>query len=331
MLVLQPSAVAVDGNGNVYVSAAKRIAKITPNGTLTTVLDGLNWPRGLALTQNGDLIVADIGANLVRRLSATGALSTIAGTGVAGFSGEGLPATVAQLNSPSDLATDLTGAIWIADSGNNRVRALTPSLIADSIADVTIVHSATLVPGPIAPGEIVTIFGAGFDPNQTQLLFDGKPATIFYAGPGQINALAPADLAPDSITGISIIVNGAKVATLSAQVVSAMPGLFTTGSGTGQAAAVNEDGTLNSESNPAARGSIVLLFATGQGQSAGNVSLKVGQYAAELLYAGPAPGFPGLMQINARVPSGFLPPGVEPVVLSVGTVASQGGVTIAVR
>jgi uncharacterized protein (TIGR03437 family) len=331
MLVLQPSAVAVDDNGNVYVSAAKRITKITPTGTLTTVLDGLNRPRGLALTQNGDLIVADTGANLIRRLSATGALSTIAGTGVAGFSGDGLPASVAQLNSPSDLAIDSTGAIWIADSVNNRVRALSPSLIAESIADVTIVHAATLAPGPIAPGEIVTIFGAGFDPDQTELRFDGKPATIFYAGPGQINALAPADLAPDSITGISIMVNGAKVAALSAQVVSAMPGLFTTGNGTGQAAAVNEDGTLNSESNPAARGSIVLLFATGQGQSAGNVTLKIGQYLAELLYAGPAPGFPGLMQINARVPSGFLPPGVQPVVLSVGTAASQGGVTIAVR
>jgi uncharacterized protein (TIGR03437 family) len=119
------------------------------------------------------------------------------------------------------------------------------------------------------------------------------------------------------------------VADVSSQVVSAAPGLFTTG--TGQAAAVNEDGTLNSESNPAARGSIVLIYATGQGQAPNNVSLKIGQYIAELLYAGPAPGFPGLMQINAKVPGGFLPPGVQPVVLSVGSAVSQDGVTIAVR
>ena len=110
-----------------------------------------------------------------------------------------------------------------------------------------------------------------------------------------------------------------------------MPGIFTIGNGTGQAAAVNEDGTLNSEANPVARGSIVSLYATGQGQAPSGVSLKIGQYNADLLYAGPAPGFPGLMQINARVPGGFLPPGVQPVVLSVGNAVSQGGVTIAVR
>ena len=62
-----------------------------------------------------------------------------------------------------------------------------------------------------------------------------------------------------------------------------------------------------------------------------NVSLKISQYIAELLYAGPAPGFPGLMQINARVPGGFLSPGVQPVVLSAGSAVSQDGVTIAVR
>jgi uncharacterized protein (TIGR03437 family) len=295
------------------------------------VLDGLNSPRGLALTEAGDLILADAGANVVRRLSSTGTLSTIAGTGAAGFSGDGQPASAAVLNSPTDVVVDLTGAIWIADSGNNRIRTLKPSSISDVVAGATVVHSATLAPGPIAPGEIISIFGAGFDPTQTQLLFDGQRTTVFYAGTGQINALAPTDLAPNSITDIGIMVNGAKVAGVSSQVVSAMPGLFTTGNGTGQAAAVNEDGTLNSESIPAARGSIVLIYATGQGQAPGTVSLKIGQYIAELLYAGPAPGFPGLMQINARIPGGFLPPGVQPVVLSVGSAVSQDGVTIAVR
>ncbi|MGH9611642.1 MAG: hypothetical protein ACRD4P_01030 [Bryobacteraceae bacterium] len=57
----------------------------------------------------------------------------------------------------------------------------------------------------------------------------------------------------------------------------------------------------------------------------------MGGYDADLLYAGPAPGFLGLMQINARVPSGFLPPGVLPVVLTAGGAASQAGVTLAVQ
>jgi uncharacterized protein (TIGR03437 family) len=89
--------------------------------------------------------------------------------------------------------------------------------------------------------------------------------------------------------------------------------------------------TLNSASNPAARGSIVVLFATGEGTSAAAVSLKIGDYIADLLYAGPAPGFPGLMQINARVPAVVAPSSTVPVVLSVGDASSQPGVTIAVQ
>lgn len=330
-LAVQPSAVAIDGNGNVYLSDSRRISKITPAGTITTVLDGLNSPRGLALTPQGDLIFAETGVNVIRKLSASGVVSTIAGTGVAGFSGDSGPAAVAQLSGPADVFVDLSGTIWIADSGNNRIRTLSPSVIADAVGNVTIANAATLVPGPIAPGEIVTIFGSGFDPNQTQLLFDRKQATVFYVGANQINALAPLDLAPNSITDVGVMVAGVEVAGAAAQIVSAAPGIFTTANGAGQAAAVNEDGSINSESSPADRGSIISLFGTGQGQSSNNVSLKIGGYIAELLYAGPAPGFPGLMQINARVPGGFLAPGVQPVALSVGNVSSQAGVTIAVH
>ena len=330
-LAVQPSAAAIDGNGNVYLSDSKRISKITPAGTITTVLDGLNSPRGLALTSQGDLIFAEAGVNVIRKLSASGVISTIAGTGAAGFSGDNGSAAAAQLSGPADVLVDLSGKIWIADSGNNRIRTLSPSGIADAVATVTIANGATLLPGPVAPGEIVTIFGSGFDPNQTQLFFNGKQATTFYIGANQINALAPADLAPDAITEVGVIVAGVEVAGAAVQVVSSAPGIFTFANGTGQAAALNENGSINSESNPADRGSIISLFATGQGQSSNNISLKIGGYLAELLYAGPAPGFPGLMQINARVPGGFLAPSVQPVVLSVGNVSSQAGVIIAVH
>ena len=75
---------------------------------------------------------------------------------------------------------------------------------------------------------------------------------------------------------------------------------------------------------------MVSLFATGQGSGAGDVTLMIAGYNAPLLFAGPAPGFPGLMQINAQIPSGFLPPGIQSVVLSVGGAASQSGVTLAI-
>ena len=102
--------------------------------------------------------------------------------------------------------------------------------------------------------------------------------------------------------------------------------------GQGQAAAINQDGSMNSATNPALRGSIVSFYATGQGAGSGAVNLTVGGYQAQLPYAGSAPGFAGLMQINAQIPSGFfLEPGIQPVVLSIGGATSQAGVTIAIQ
>jgi uncharacterized protein (TIGR03437 family) len=131
-------------------------------------------------------------------------------------------------------------------------------------------------------------------------------------------------------------------------VAASAPAIFTVSAGTGLAIALNENGTLNSPVDPAARGSIVTLYATGDGvedpaaidgQPAAlplpkptlPVTLTVGGYPANILFAGAAPGFAGLLQINARVPSGLASTRNVPVVLRIGTAASQTGVTLAVR
>jgi uncharacterized protein (TIGR03437 family) len=131
-------------------------------------------------------------------------------------------------------------------------------------------------------------------------------------------------------------------------VVDANPALFTLSSGTGNAVVVNQDGSINSDQNPAPRGSIVVLYATGEGQtSAAGVTgqpaaapfpqpvlpatLTMADIPANILFAGDAPGFVGLMQINAQVPTGFVPTGDLAVVLWVGPYQSQPGVTIAVE
>ena len=223
------------------------------------------------------------------------------------------------MNAPAGIAIGANGTLLIADSGNNRIRSFDASRPWLRItATVAVVNAASLATGSIAPGEIITIFGTGFDATNTQLLFDGQPATLFYTSATQINALAPVSLAANSTTQMSIVVNGAAIAGSSVPVVATAPGIFTTTGATGQAAAINQDGSLNSASNPAARGSVVSLYATGQGSSPGDVTLTIAGYNAPLLYAGPAPGFPGLMQINAQIPSGFLPPGIQSVLLSVG-------------
>lgn len=334
--VLKPAALMLDASGNVWVSELARVSKISPKGDYTTVVDGLKSPRGLALTADGELLIAETGTNFIRGWTAAGGLTTMAGSGVTGYSGDGGPAPAAQLNAASDLAVDLNGVIWVADTGNNCIRRITSSTVtavppAQQVTGATIVNAASLTPASIAPGEIITVFGSGFDPKQTQLLFDGKAATTFYIGASQINALAPASLTPGSTTQIAISVDGATAETLATQVVPAAPAIFTVSGGVGQAAAINQDGTVNSASNPAARGSVIVLYATGQGQDLSAVSVTIDGYAAGVLYAGPAPGYQGLMQINAQIPAGFLPPGIQPVLLTIGNASSQDGVTIAVQ
>lgn len=327
-----PLAVAVDASGNVVAADATQIWNIAAGGTTTSLINGLTSPASLAFASDGTLLIADTGANVVRELSASGVLTAIAGTGTPGFSGDGEAALSAELNAPAGIAAGANGTIWIADSGNNRVRSLTPGAVSSQTATVSVVNAASLVPGAIAPGEIITVFGTGFDKANTQLLFDGNAATLFYTSATQINALAPASLTPNSSTTMSIVVDGAAAAGSSVSVVAAAPGIFTVSGGTGQAAANNQDGSLNSASNPAARGSVVSLYATGQGSATGSdVSVTIAGYNAPILYAGPAPGFPGLMQINAQIPGGFLPPGVQSVVLAVGDATSQAGVTLAIQ
>jgi uncharacterized protein (TIGR03437 family) len=329
-----PQAVAVDASGNVLVADPTQIWTVTPMGVASTLITGLQSPSGIAVATDGSLLIAEPGANLIQQWTASGSLATIAGTGAAGFSGDAGPALSAQLNGPAGIGIGANGTFWIADSGNNRIRSLTPIATTSETAPtatITVVNAASLAAGPIAPGEIITVFGSGFAATGTQLLFGGTAATLFYTNATQINALAPATLSANSSSMLSVVVNGTSVAESSTPVANAAPGIFTTASGTGQAAANNQDGSLNSALNPASCGTIVSLYATGQGSSSGAVNLTVGGYQAPLWYAGPAPGFAGLMQINAQIPGGFLAPGIQPVVLSIGGATSQAGVTIAIQ
>ena len=140
----------------------------------------------------------------------------------------------------------------------------------------------------------------------------------------------------------------AAAAPVTVAVAPTAPGVFTAdGSGRGQAAAVNQDGTQNGTANAAAAGSVLSLYATGEGQTlpagvdgraaaaplpepVAAVAVTIGGVAAEVRYAGGAPGLiAGVMQVNVVVPFGLS--GTAPVVLRVGGAASQGGVTVAVR
>ncbi|GAB4029185.1 NHL domain-containing protein [Spirosoma gilvum] len=137
--------IAIDGSGNLFIAdqGNNRIRKITPAGSITTVAgngtaafggDGgaaiaakLNFPAGVAIDSNGNLYIADSQNNRVRKVTPAGSITTVAGTGTAGFGGDGGAATAAKLNYPAAVAIDGTGNLYIADQGNHRIRKVTPA------------------------------------------------------------------------------------------------------------------------------------------------------------------------------------------------------------
>jgi len=380
--------VAVDTTGVVYIAVADlhqvlRIDRaghqdvISGTGTPGFGGDGgpalaaqLNSPGGVAVDRQGDIYIADTGNNRLRVITLDGNIQTITGTGAADFDGDGGPALSAVLNAPTALAIDFTGNIWMADTGNNRVRKLSSAGTAAEVSQPgtapSVLNAASLLGGPVAPGEIVSIFGLNMGPAtpatgaidstgvlptvlaQTQVLFGGQPAPLFYAQDSEITAQVPYEVAGLSKVDVEIIYQGQSRGTVTVPVAASAPAIFTVSAGTGLAEAVNQDGTLNSTVDAAPRGSVISLYATGEGvtnpagidgQPAASSSpqpvlpttVTIGGMTADVLYAAETPGFVGLFLVNARVPSSLTTTGLVPVVLRVGTAASQNGVTIAVR
>lgn len=138
-----PQDVATDAAGNVYVADTynHRVRRVSTTGTITTVAgngtsgfsgDGgaatsaqLRFPEGVWVDPTGNLYIADSGNHRVRLVTTAGTISTVAGTGTAGFSGNGGPATAARLNDPKDITTDTAGNLYIADNENHRIRKVT--------------------------------------------------------------------------------------------------------------------------------------------------------------------------------------------------------------
>jgi hypothetical protein len=172
----RPQAVAVNAQGDVFVADAynNRVVEVTPSGRVSTVAgdgragysgDGrlavfaeLNQPNGVAVDAQGNLYIADSANNVIRRVDAkTGIITTVAGDfaadqandGLGGFSGDGGPATSAQLNDPQGVAVDGAGDLFIADTFNNAIREVTPDGTI-----TTVVNSASAGGGiPPAGGE----------------------------------------------------------------------------------------------------------------------------------------------------------------------------------
>jgi len=352
----QPVSVAPDCSGILYIAdlGNGRVRAVSPQGYISTVAgngssggggDGfaatgapLAGPQGVAVDGAGSLYIAEAGGNTLRRVGTDGTISTIAGSGTCCYSGDGGPAIAAALNSPRYVTVDAAGDIYFTDYGNNAVRVVGPGPAAPSIGSV--VNGASNQVGPIASGELVVVYGAGLGPGQlaqaggssiselagVNVLFNGVAGQILYVSSGQVSAVAPLGLAG---TSVQVVVTSGNLSSdaVSALVATAVPALFTRDdSGSGQAAAINQDGSLNGAGNPAPAGTTITLLATGTATFTPSVTMG-GQTATVLSTSSSAPG---VIAIAVQVPGG-LAAGSVPVVVQAGGISSPNGVTVAVN
>ena len=187
-----PIGVALDHDGNILIADAlyHRIRRVTPDGTITTIAgdgipsflgDGgpataanLQYPTGVAVDHDGNVFIADAANHRIRRIDTTGTITTVAGTGSAGFAGDGGPATEAKLHKPTGVAVTRKGELFIADEYNHRIRRV------GTHGRISTVAGATVFP-PIYDGLVPGDYGGDGGPATeaflnfpTEVLLDGE-------------------------------------------------------------------------------------------------------------------------------------------------------------
>jgi uncharacterized protein (TIGR03437 family) len=210
---MSPDALAVDGNGKLYVSDAFTILRVRPDGTFTTLTDGLAGAlAGMAVDAEGNLYVTESGRNSVRLVRPDGTIEPFAGAGAAGFGGDGGAATAALLNNPRGIAIDTQGNVYIADTGNQIIRVVDPD---GSITSYAGDGTLGFADGPAAAARFADPSGIAADPFGTLYIADEDNHRIRAIRPdglpfpyltreGVVNAASffGGAIAPDSIVSL---------------------------------------------------------------------------------------------------------------------------------
>jgi len=230
-----------------------------------------------------------------------------------------------------------------------------------------VTNAASFESAVVAPGQIVTLFGSqmgpaqgiqpGLDPSGrlptfvggTIVLFGGVPAPLFFVRGDQINAQVPYAVSGRGAIDVVVITGGVTTNVLQVRVQDAAPGLFGFSDGSNRVIALNSDGSINSASNPARRGDFVILYATGGGLTNGPniegapapsnpfaltrlpVTVGFGGISQAPFFAGLAPGFAGLLQINIFIPDNAPTGAGVPLTLNIGGFTGSRQLTIAVQ
>jgi uncharacterized protein (TIGR03437 family) len=230
----------------------------------------------------------------------------------------------------------------------------------------SVVSAASGTPSAISPGEIISLYGTGIGSMPsglllgaagnvvttlagTQVMINNIAAPLIFASSGQVNAIVPYEVGTSNAATVQVIAGGLQTGIWTIPLDSAAPSIFTqSASGVGQGAIVNQDGSINSASNPASPGTAIQIYITGGGQtsplsSTGTVAqmpanlalpinVTIGGLNAQVLYAGNAPGeVEGVVQINVTVPQNAIPGIALPILVTIGGVMSETGVTVAIQ
>ncbi len=362
-----PYAVTVDESGNVYFAdvGTSSIREVTSrDGIIHTVVSNV-FTASLTTDPAGNLYYADYHNNVIDKLVPGGTPVAIAGSGVAGYAGDGGPGAVTRFDEPYSVALDSSANIYVADYGNDVVRKLVPVAAPNAL----IVNGASDLYLPVAPGAVVSIFGnnIGFSTQATaqanangifatqfagtMVTFNGIPAPVLISGPTFVSVVVPYELNGATVASVVVQQNGQTTGTVSIPVAAASPGIFTANSTgvNGGLAVLNTDGTVNSPANAAAESSTIMLFITGEGQTSPGgidglvsaatgtptpllpVTATVGGTAATVVSAAEAPGqVAGVLQVKVTLPSTVTTSASVLVQVQVGTAMSQQ-VSIAVQ
>src|SRR5450759_2275213 len=197
-----PISVAVDSPGNLYIADSynNRIRKVT-NGAIATVAGGgtpiggsgpaLSWqfgdPSGVAVDSAGNLYITDEASNRIWKVS-NGLIAVVAGNGTSGFSGDNGPATSAQLNVPYGVAVDSAGNLYIADTGNNRVRKVASGMVTTVAGNGTPGFSGDN--GPATSAQLNVPYGVAVDSAGNLYIADSGNIRIRKVANGTITTVA---------------------------------------------------------------------------------------------------------------------------------------------
>jgi uncharacterized protein (TIGR03437 family) len=319
----------------------------------------VQWDASLAVQFNAGaavgqsvmtLYTASLGTNSMRCLIIGMNQNTLADGGLVQMFitvNAGSSAGLAPVTLANPIATDPNGEAVALQSSGATVTIQNGS-VSQTLQSQGVLNAASLLPTAAAPGEVLTLLGS-FSTTSPTVLFNGTPAPVIYSGPGQINAIVPFGLNLNGPADLQVQSQNQAIADVTVPVAAAAPAIFTeTGSGSGPGLVFNQDCTLNSWSNPASAGSILVIYGTGFGQmspAAGDgqilsqdavtilpVTATIAGVPAEVTYAGGSPGsVAGVFLINVRVPAAQSSALFAPLSLEVGSATTQPGVTVSLQ